>query len=1009
MAHRRHREGRLALGSLAAIALAGALPFGAATGRPTGGISPAELFPGASFADGVPTQNAVLGFEHGARPLHHAEVLRYLETLAASSARARVLPYAESHEGRRLLVLAVGDEATVADLERFRREHLERMDPRGRPAERDREVLAGAKAVAWMAYGIHGDELSSVDAAVALAYWLVAGEDELARGIRRDLVVLIDPLENPDGRERFLAQTTSFAHATPSPDTEDLSHTTVWPWGRGNHYLFDLNRDWFSLVQPESARSAVIASWLPQLMVDSHEMGADSTYLFSPARHPFNPHLGPHVLAWWDRFAADQARALDARGYGYYTREWNEEFFPGYGSSWASYLGSVAILYEMSSTEGTLVRKREGVLRTYAQAVEHHVTSSVANLTTLLQGRHQLLLDTVTSRRDAVRRGAEGPVRVWIFPATGFYPDRTRALAELLARQGIEVLRLRSGPLEIHRLRDARTGKVETLRLEAGSTMVPLDQPAGNLVRVLLDPHTPMEAAFLREEREYLERGKGSRLYDTTAWSLPLCYGVEAYWADRKPEGAWEPLGASTHSRAPAVALPPAQRGAVFGYAFDGTPDGSAFALADLLERGLRVKVAEKAFRIGDRAFQPGTVLLEREGNPPDLADRLAEVAARWSVDVVPVPTARAEDGPDLGGGHFPQLVSPRVGVWTGTPVSPSHYGALWHLLDEGMGLRFSGLDLARFAATDLARYNVLIFPPVLEAGGEAYRHLLGKDGLDRLRRWIEAGGTAIGIGPGARFLADKELGLTKARVRSQVLDRYPPVVLGLGPEEAELAGRFRAVGLRAPRPEKDEEDEEDENKEGPKEERPARSSPYDVAPILGPGAVPFAVGFSQGTPATGPPVSLKDWLAPLLPPGQEEPKEEDLTGAEERLRRFAPRGTFLRVELDPELWLAWGLPRVVDALVGSAATALVADAPVDVPARFADLDALHLGGLLWPEAAGVLARTAYLTREPVGRGQVVLFADEPNFRAWTLGTRRLLLNAILYGPGLGTQWSTPW
>ena len=91
------------------------------------------------------------------------------------------------------------------------------------------------------------------------------------------------------------------------------------------------------------------------------------------------------------------------------------------------------------------------------------------------------------------------------------------------------------------------------------------------------------------------------------------------------------------------------------------------------------------------------------------------------------------------------------------------------------------------------------------------------------------------------------------------------------------------------------------------------------------------------------------------------------------------------------------------------ASDALVAQPPVDVPARYAAIERLQLGGLLWPETAGRLAMTAYATRESVGRGQVILFLSEPEFRGWTLGTRRLLLNAMLYGPGLGTRWPRPW
>ena len=106
------------------------------------GISPAELFPGATFDPAIPTQKDLIGFEHGAtRPRSRGSTT-------------------------------------------FREEHVRRMDPRGRAAAEDAGLLEQAKAVAWMAYGIHGDELSSVDAAAAVAYWLVAGEDDLARKMR---------------------------------------------------------------------------------------------------------------------------------------------------------------------------------------------------------------------------------------------------------------------------------------------------------------------------------------------------------------------------------------------------------------------------------------------------------------------------------------------------------------------------------------------------------------------------------------------------------------------------------------------------------------------------------------------------------------------------------------------------------------------------------------------------------------------------------------------------------
>jgi hypothetical protein len=309
----------------------------------------------------------------------------------------------------------------------------------------------------------------------------------------------------------------------------------------------------------------------------------------------------------------------------------------------------------------------------------------------------------------------------------------------------------------------------------------------------------------------------------------------------------------------------------------------------------------------------------------------------------------------------------------------------------------------------DLNRYNLLIFPSAW--GG--YGRTLGKQGVEALKRWIEAGGTAIGIGNGADFLADVQHGITRARLRRQALDRYPPVVLGLPADDAVQAGTFRAVGIRAPgtADRKADDDDGGKGKERRAAEEPPpveRKSPYDIAPVVGPGALPFVEGHDQGAPGVMQPVDLATWLKPFLPPGQGKPSEEDLRRADGRLRRFSPRGAFLRIELDHEMWLAWGMPEELPALIRARDT-LVAEPPVQVPARLAGVERLHLGGLLWPEAAGRLAHTAYATREGKGRGQVILFLNDPGFRGWTLGTRRMLINAILYGPGLGTRWSTPW
>ena len=824
----------------------------------------------------------------------------------------------------------------------------------------------------------------------------MAGEDQRARDLRDDLLVLIDPCENPDGRTRYLAQTTSFAHRTANPDQDDLSHRAVWPWGRGNHYLFDMNRDWFTMVHPESRRSAEIGAWLPQLVVDSHEMGANSTYLFPPARHPFNPLLPANTDKWERPFSADQAAALDQRGYPYFTGEWNEEFFPGYGSSWASYLGSVGILYEMSRTSGTLVRKQGGTLRTFAQAVEHQLTSSIANLESLLANADEVLADQVAARGAIIEAGRKGQVQAWIFPPDPRHPERTEALGALLVEQGIEVQTLALSR-DTDDLTDARTGERGSRLLPAGTLMVRLDQPSGALARVLLDPHVPMETVFFRDEREYLEKGKGSRLYETTAWSLALCRGVPACWSGKAPTGEWRPW-----APAPTEAdswQPAADWTSVI---FAGDAPASQAALAELLQRGVTVRVANKPFGLGVGQFERGAFVVRREGNPEGTAAVLADVAARHGVRPVAVKTSRPNGGPDLGGSEFDVLVAPRVGVLTGMPVSTDDYGWIWHLLDQELDLRFSALDIGSFGRTDLSRYNVLVFPPAWGGPG-GYRQLLGAGGVEALRRWIEAGGTAIGLGGGARMLADPETGLTATRFRADAVEEFPSPVWSIGATAAEAAGRTAATGLRLAATADD--------KDGKSRTRPAAArtaSPYDVAPILGPGARPFAAGHDQGTALGGEPLPMATWLEEILPPGRKQPETEDLQQADARLRDFMPQGALLRAELDPELWLNFGLGDEATVWFGGD-DSLIAAPPVRTAARFAGIDRMHLGGLLWPEAAARLAHTAYATREGLGRGQVILFADHPVYRRWMAESERMFINAVLLGPGLGTRWSTPW
>jgi hypothetical protein len=115
-----------------------------------------------------------------------------------------------------------------------------------------------------------------------------------------------------------------------------------------------------------------------------------------------------------------------------------------------------------------------------------------------------------------------------------------------------------------------------------------------------------------------------------------------------------------------------------------------------------------------------------------------------------------------------------------------------------------------------------------------------------------------------------------------------------------------------------------------------------------------------------------------------------------------------MKTELDTEEWLSFGLGSSVPVMVYSS-SAFLAKAPVSTVARFADQNDLRISGLLWPEARERWANTAYLTRERKGKGQVIMFATHPNQRGYWYGSRQMLINAILLGPGFGSSFDAPY
>ena len=313
---------------------------------------PQELVPGARYDPAIPTLEEVAGHDFGEAVTPPDDVIRYMEALSdAAPDRTRLVRYAESWEGRPLVVLVIGSPERMARLDEVKAGIARLADPRGLSDAEAEALLAELPVVTALMHGVHGNEISSSGAAMAEAYHLLAATgDADVDLILSESLVLIDPMENPDGRNRFVYQNGIAQARWPDEAGVSAEHDEPWPGGRGNHYLFDLNRDLFIQSQPETrGKVDVFLEFRPQIVADLHEMGGDATYFFPPTAPPSNPWYGDSQIALMDVFGEAIAARFDSRGFAYFNRDVYDLFYPGYVDMWPMGHGALGMTYEQAS------------------------------------------------------------------------------------------------------------------------------------------------------------------------------------------------------------------------------------------------------------------------------------------------------------------------------------------------------------------------------------------------------------------------------------------------------------------------------------------------------------------------------------------------------------------------------------------------------------------------------------------------------------------------------------
>jgi len=917
-----------------------------------------EFFPGTTYAAEIAKPDQVLGQPVGSRPAHPSEIIEMFRIWAVQSPRVQLASYAHSFEGRPLVRAVITSEANHARLEEILANLAKLADPRDLSESAASELVSNTPASAWLGYSIHGDEISGADASMAVAYHLIAGTSVEVTELLDDLIVVIDPVMNPDGRERFISQLEQTRGYVPNMDYASMQRGR-WPEGRGNHYLFDMNRDWIAGMAPETrGRWRAVREFNPQLFVDAHEMWPLDTFLFYPQAPAHNPYLPPELNKWQSKFASDLGSQFDAQGWGFYTREWADAWAPFYSDAWGSLSGAIGILYEMASTDGQPVKRESGEVVSYREGVHRQATGSISNLNSLRNHREEIMSDFVASKR----ANLEVEARYFVC-RTGRNRDREDLLLSILLGQGIEVTRIRGNDVIALNAIDTLGRTHEEVRFPEGALLVEARQPLSPLVLSYLGFDPRMSKADLQSEREELERKGRSKIYDITAWDLAHALDLDAFWTEELLTTTGGP-GFEATKPTPAigsVTRDSSAEGAPTAWAVDGANDSAVVFAAQALELGLAVHISDKEFTTAGRKFTRGSLLIRRhENDEKNLAGRIAKAADRSRVEVFETAHARSPDeGPDLGGGHFTLLARPRIAVLANSPVSRDTFGHLWYLLDHELRVPYSLLDATSFGAYDLRRYNVLVLPP---AGG-SLRSILA-DNKEALQTWIRAGGTLVACGNASAAVANESLGISSVRLRRNVID--------------------------------DLEDYATETKRA----RDARDIEIDSELLWNGRASEPETEASDGDE-----VASAEGAKPDAEPSPEEMTEE----RDAWMRRFSPAGAFLRGEVNADTWLTAGSNTDELPIYAQGSTVLLAKSPAQTAIRFAPAETLRLAGLLWPEARERIADSAFATIESRGNGQVILFATMPGFRGYFKGTGRMLSNAMIYGPGAGASQPVNW
>jgi hypothetical protein len=909
----------------------------------------------------VPRPQSILRYDVGDFHTTYAQMERVIEAIAkAAPDRVKVFDIGLTNEYRMQHLVAISSPENMARLDEIKAANTRLTDSRSTSPAQANQIIQTNPVISWMAYTIHGNESASFETMMQVVYQLAASNEPATLDILQNNVVLVITGENPDGHERFATWYNSVA--TGNADRNALEHREPWSiWGRYNHFRFDLNRDNIAATQTETKNlQRAFFEWNPQVAVDHH--GQPSQFFFPPAASPINPNLPqPATNKWNEIFGRANAQSFDRNKWDYYVRDIFDLFYPGYWDSFPSLNGAIGMTYETDGGgfKGLNWTRDDGSIVTLRSAIAKHYVASMTTLETASKNRASRLQDFYDFRRTAIDEVKTEKIKRIVIDPQGDWA-KTADLIEILQRAKIEVRWSPTFTLANARSYADRNAAPANKLFSGGAYIIELAQPQKRIAKALLEPDTPQDAEFVRDQmakfRRNEMRGKSQAkedyaFYDITAWNLPMAFGVDAFWSDSSAQISNANL-IDENSLSQMRTEKTRWARAEIAYIIPYTQDAAAVAAIRLLKNNFRVGVSTKPLNAVGMNFPRGTFVIRVGRNQPTIHQAVESLAKEFGLAVYSANTGFQDTGETgVGSEYIAALQNPKIAVVSDEAVEQTSYGSLWWTLDR-YKIEFTPMTINSIRGGGLRNYTVLIMP---DGSAGRLSSALGSSGISTLKTWVNNGGTLITMRGSSVFATLKDVGLTSSKLIGTDDD-----------DEKEKAT---------------ETDEVDKRKEA--ETKPSPS--------------PASIRNRQAEPETSPTpenrTDKQDWQSPVLPPIASPSANAG------KVPEGVP-GAIMRATVDRTNYLTYGLetdnlPVLLASgyffrLSKEGTNALVFDQKPKTP--------LTLSGFVWEgNTERLLKGTAYLIDEPTGGGHVILFAEEPFFRGIFRTMTRPFFNSILF------------